>query len=101
MGFLAIAPLGLASGYAAFVWFWEAREAKGQHHPARSVGYGMLGLANLADLILIAFNFAGRPLDLPRGTVIVLLFPIIFVPALIVHRARRASTAIIDKARTK
>lgn len=101
MDFFAIVPLGLASGYAAFVWFWEGREARKQHHPARSVGFGLLAVANLADLVIIAFTFAGRPLDLPRGTALVLLFPIIAIPAFLVHRARRASTAIIDEVRAK
>lgn len=44
MSLFAVITLGLASGYAFYVWSGEARASWRQHRHWKAIGYGMLGL---------------------------------------------------------
>lgn len=99
VGLAAIITLGLASVYAAYVWTGEARQASKRGHPGTAAGYSLLGLCNVSAVVIIGSTIIGHPLTLPQGTATLLLFPIIAVPAFLVHRARRRSSSLIDEAR--
>jgi hypothetical protein len=84
---IALAGLGLATGFAGVVWLLISATAV----RSRQFGRGFLAvnvaLADLIAALIIGARLVGHPFDLHRGVSTLLLLPIIVLPAVMAFGA--------------
>lgn len=92
---LAVAVLGVSTGFASTVWVIVGWTSIRLHQWWPAFCYASLVVVNALSTLIIGAGLVGHHIALPQGSATLLLMPIIILPPILSLNSWRASRPVI------